>query len=119
MISVEEALRRITGAFRPLAVETVGLGEALGRVLAEDVVARVTQPPAAVSAMDGYAVRAVDVAEVPVVLTEVGEAPCRGQPGDSATHHQDAFVDGFFGLKRLRRFHLLELGNVHAEIILR
>ena len=40
MISVEQALARITGAFRPLAVETVGLGEALGRVLAEDVVAR-------------------------------------------------------------------------------
>jgi molybdopterin molybdotransferase len=78
MISVEEALRRITSAFRPLAVETVGLGEALGRVLAEDVVARVTQPPAAVSAMDGYAVRAADVAEVPAVLTEVGEVPAGG-----------------------------------------
>jgi molybdopterin molybdotransferase len=78
MISVEEALARITAAFGPLAVETVSLGEALGRVLAEDVVARVTQPPAAVSAMDGYAVRAADVAEVPVVLTEVGEAPAGG-----------------------------------------
>ena len=78
MISVEEALRRITGAFRPLAVETIGLSEALGRVLAEDVVARVTQPPAAVSAMDGYAVRAADVTEVPAVLTQVGEAPAGG-----------------------------------------
>ena len=78
MISVEEALARITGAFGPLAAETVGVGEALGRVLAEDVVARVTQPPAAVSAMDGYAVRAADVAEIPAVLTEVGEAPAGG-----------------------------------------
>jgi molybdopterin molybdotransferase len=78
MISVEQALARITAAFGPLAVETVGLGEALGRVLAEDVVARVTQPPAAVSAMDGYAVRAADVAKVPVVLSEVGEAPAGG-----------------------------------------
>jgi molybdopterin molybdotransferase len=78
MISVEEALARITGAFRPLAVETVGLGEALGRVLAEDVVARVTQPPAAVSAMDGYAVRAADLAAVPAILTEIGEAPAGG-----------------------------------------
>ncbi len=78
MISVEEALARITAAFRPLAVETLGLGEALGRVLAEDVVARVTQPPHAVSAMDGYAVRAADVAAVPVTLEEVGEAPAGG-----------------------------------------
>ncbi len=78
MISVEEALRRITAAFQPLAVETVGLGEALGRVLAEDVMARVTQPPAAVSAMDGYAVRAADVTQVPAVLTQVGEAPAGG-----------------------------------------
>jgi molybdopterin molybdotransferase len=76
MISVEEALARITAAFRPLAVETLGLGEALGR--AEDVVARVTQPPHAVSAMDGYAVRAADVAAVPVTLEEVGEAPAGG-----------------------------------------
>ena len=78
MISVEEAFGRITSAFRPLAVETVGLSDALGRVLAEDVVARVTQPPRAVSAMDGYAVRAADVAAVPATLTQVGEAPAGG-----------------------------------------
>ena len=78
MISVEKALARITGAFQPLGAETVGLGEALGRVLAEDLVARVTQPPAAVSAMDGYAVRAQDVARVPVTLRQVGEAPAGG-----------------------------------------
>ncbi|MHA1537518.1 MAG: molybdopterin molybdotransferase MoeA, partial [Alphaproteobacteria bacterium] len=70
-----EALARITGAFAPLAAEQVGLTNALGRVLAEDVVSRVTQPPVAVSAMDGYAVRAEDVAKVPAVLTRIGEAP--------------------------------------------
>jgi len=75
MISVEEALRRITAAFRPLAAEQVGLGEALGRVLAEDVVARLTQPPTAVSAMDGYALRAADAAKVPAKLRCIGEAP--------------------------------------------
>ncbi len=58
LLSVAEALARITAAFAPLPAETVGLGEALGRVLAEDVVARVTQPPKDVSAMDGYAMRA-------------------------------------------------------------
>lgn len=82
MIAVDEALRRILAALPVLPAETVGLGQALGRVLAEPVVARVTQPPSAVSAMDGYAVRAEDVAgataEAPVALLRVGEAPAGG-----------------------------------------
>jgi len=44
-------------------------------VLSEDLTARVTQPPAAVSAMDGYALRAADVAQVPVTLRVVGAVP--------------------------------------------
>ena len=79
MISVEEALARITGAVGPLPAETLGLNEALGRVLAEDVLARATQPPADVSAMDGYAVRAEDLAEVPVRLSVRGEIPAGGR----------------------------------------
>src|SRR3546814_128488 len=75
MISVEEARHRILAAFKPLPPETVGLSEALGRVLAVDVAARLTQPWAAVSSMDGYAVRAADVASVPVILTRIGEIP--------------------------------------------
>jgi len=78
MLSVAEALARITGAFVPLPAETVSLAEALGRTLAENVVARVTQPPAAVSAMDGYAVRAADLTTVPARLRVVGEAPAGG-----------------------------------------
>ena len=75
MISVEEAERRILAAFAALPTELVALPEALGRVLAEDVASRLTQPWAAVSAMDGYAVRAEDVASVPAVLAEIGSAP--------------------------------------------
>jgi len=75
MIPVAEAITRITGAFEPLAGETVWLGEAVGRVLAEDVVARTTQPPFDVSAMDGYAVRAEDVRKAPVTLKEIGDVP--------------------------------------------
>lgn len=75
MIAVEEALARILAAMPALPAETVGLREALGRVLAEPVIARLTQPPSAVSAMDGYAVRAEDVAETPVTLRQIGEAP--------------------------------------------
>jgi molybdopterin molybdotransferase len=75
MIPVDEARRRIVAAFAPLPPEVVSLGEALGRVLAEDVVARLTQPPAAVSAMDGYAVRAADVQAVPATLRQIGSIP--------------------------------------------
>ncbi|MBT3928246.1 MAG: molybdopterin molybdenumtransferase MoeA, partial [Rhodospirillaceae bacterium] len=45
MIPVAEAIQRITDAFDPLTAETVSLAEASGRVLAEDVLARTTQPP--------------------------------------------------------------------------
>jgi len=78
MLSVAEARARIVAAFHPLGSEQVGLLSALGRVLAADVAARVTQPPAVVSAMDGYAVRAADVLKVPTRLRVVGQAPAGG-----------------------------------------
>lgn len=79
MIPVAEAVARITAAFAPLPAETVPLAAARGRVLAEDAVARVTQPPFAVSAMDGYAVRAADTARPPVALREIGRVPAGGR----------------------------------------
>src|SRR5258707_559625 len=79
MIPVEQAQREICGAFPPLPAEQVGLADALGRVLAEDVTARVSHPPFAVSAMDGYAVRSTDVAKAPVTLKLVGTAPAGGR----------------------------------------
>lgn len=78
MLSVEQALERILGAMSPLPGEQVSVADGLGRVLASDVVARRTQPPAAMSAMDGYAVRAADVAQVPAALKVVGQAPAGG-----------------------------------------
>lgn len=62
MISVDEALARILASITPLRAETLPLGEAAGRVLAAPVLARHNQPPFDASAMDGYAVRAADVA---------------------------------------------------------
>jgi molybdopterin molybdotransferase len=58
MISVAEAHARLMALFEPLEVETVRIEAAAGRVLARDLFARRTQPPLAVSAMDGYALRA-------------------------------------------------------------
>ena len=78
MLSVEQARQRILEHLQPLGGETVSLAQGLGRVLAEDVIARLTQPPVAVSAMDGYAVRTSDAAAVPVTLTVIGEAPAGG-----------------------------------------
>ncbi len=78
LLSVEAARTRIRSAFKVLAPETVALDAAVGRVLAEDLVARRTQPPTAVSAMDGYALRAEDVKTVPATLDVIGEAPAGG-----------------------------------------
>src|SRR5262249_37353871 len=78
MLSVAEARGRILAAFKPLPAEQVALPEAIGRVLAEDLHARLTQPPFDASAMDGYAVRAADIAQLPARLTIVGYAPAGG-----------------------------------------
>ena len=77
---VAEALRLILStAAAPRAVETVPLRHAAGRTLARDLAARRTQPPCDVSAMDGYALRASDVAAVPATLDVVGESAA-GRP---------------------------------------
>jgi molybdopterin molybdotransferase len=72
VLPVEDAVAHIAAAFTPLPAETVGLETALGRVLAQDVTARLTQPPADMSAMDGWAVRAADVERAPVSLRMIG-----------------------------------------------
>jgi molybdopterin molybdotransferase len=61
MISVAEATRHILDGVAPIETEAVPLVEALGRVLAEDVVSPLDLPAHTNSAMDGYAVRADDV----------------------------------------------------------
>lgn len=73
LLPVEEALARVLADAVPLPSERVVLNDGWGRVLAADLEARRTQPPAAVSAMDGYAVRADDVATVPARLRVIGE----------------------------------------------
>ncbi|THD74736.1 molybdopterin molybdotransferase MoeA [Thalassobius vesicularis] len=62
MITVSEALEHLFSLVTPLGTETVPLAQAVGRVMAEDATAVRTQPPFAGSAMDGYGVRADEVA---------------------------------------------------------
>ncbi len=78
MISVDEARARILARLQPLPAEIVPLAEAWARVTAAPVLARLTQPPADVSAMDGYALRASD-GGAGAVLTVIGSAPA-GHP---------------------------------------
>ena len=68
LISVAQALEQVLAHASPLPPVEAPLTEADGRVLAFDLKALRTQPPADVSAMDGYAVRAADVANAPVRL---------------------------------------------------
>ncbi|MEA2929955.1 MAG: molybdopterin molybdotransferase [Hyphomicrobiales bacterium] len=79
LLSVADALARVLDGAAPLPAESVPLDEAEGRVLAEDLAARRTQPPDDVSAMDGYAVRAADVANAPARLKLIGEVAA-GRP---------------------------------------
>ncbi|MCM0019162.1 MAG: molybdopterin molybdotransferase MoeA [Tagaea sp.] len=98
MIPVAEAQARILATLAPVGAETVGLDRADGRTLAADVTASLTQPPAPVSAMDGYAVRAADMATLPASLKRIGEAPAghpyagRVGPGECVRIFTGAYV---------------------------
>jgi molybdopterin molybdotransferase len=74
MISVAEARAAVLAGVQPLNAEEVGIAEAFGRVLAQDVASRMTQPPVAVSSMDGYAVFGEDLGSLPATLKLIGES---------------------------------------------
>jgi molybdopterin molybdotransferase len=73
MVPVEEALEIVLREVRPLPAEEVALDSALSRVLAEVVASDQDMPPFDRAAMDGFALRAADVAAAPVALEVVGE----------------------------------------------
>ena len=75
LLPVDEAIRRLLEAAVPVAEsETLPLAECDGRVLSTDLTARLTQPPFDASAMDGYALRSADAADIGSVLTVIGQA---------------------------------------------
>jgi molybdopterin molybdotransferase len=75
LLPVEDALARLLAGANPISrTQEVSLYEANGRVLAADLTARLTQPPFDASAMDGYALRAEDAAEIGSVLSVIGES---------------------------------------------
>ncbi len=89
-VTVAEARELILDSIRPLGDETIGLTEATGRVLTEEIRAGIEIPPHDNSAMDGFAVRAEDIRTVPAELAVVEELPAgrRSQrkvgPGEAA-----------------------------------
>ncbi len=83
LLPVATALSRLLDKAAPLDErEDVPLDEAVGRVLSDDVAARLTQPPFDASAMDGYALQASDIAELGAELKVIGESAAgHGFPG--------------------------------------
>ena len=72
LISVAEAIAKVSSGVKSVSNEHVALSDGLGRVLATDVKSRLTHPPVDVSAMDGYAVSEKDLLNIPVTLKQVG-----------------------------------------------
>lgn len=83
LMSVEEAVSRIRSGLRRLPVEHVPLLDTLGRVLAEDILADRALPAHPTSSMDGFAVRAADIACAPVRLRLVMDVPAGIMPGQT------------------------------------
>src|ERR1700750_1264613 len=83
LMPVVDALAAILAGAEPLPEEMVALDAAHHRVLARDVAALRTQPPQAMSAMDGYAVRAADAAQARARLKVIGEVAA-GRPFERA-----------------------------------
>ena len=79
LMPVADALAAILDGADPLPEEMVALDAAYHRVLARDLAAQRTQPPQAMSAMDGYAVRAADAADLTARLKVIGEVAA-GRP---------------------------------------
>ncbi len=96
MISFDEACRRVAAIASPLGAEQTPLDLAWNRVLAAPVIARRSAPEAAVSAMDGYAVREADLASGPTRLRLVGES-IAGSPNGGPRLEAGACVRIFTG----------------------
>jgi molybdenum cofactor synthesis domain-containing protein len=84
LLPLEAALERMFDRLQPLPTTTVGVDDAVGRVLAEPIIAHVTMPPWDNSAMDGFAIQATDVVGAtkrwPKTLRVVGESSAGHAP---------------------------------------
>ena len=74
MLSVADALAGVLASLPCTNPETIAVPDSIGRVLAQDAVSHLDLPPAAVSSMDGYAVRAADCSLPGAIVTRIGES---------------------------------------------
>ncbi|MFL6816133.1 MAG: molybdopterin molybdenumtransferase MoeA, partial [Bradyrhizobium sp.] len=89
LMPVADALAAVLAGATPMPEEMVALDAAYHRVLARDIAALRTQPPQAMSAMDGYAVRSADASRAGARLKVIGEIAA-GRPFDKAVHGGEA-----------------------------
>ncbi|MBN8959969.1 MAG: molybdopterin molybdotransferase MoeA [Rhizobiales bacterium] len=89
LMPVADAMAAVLDGVTALPEEMVALPDAHHRVLARDIASLRTQPPADMSAMDGYAVRAADAAKTPARLKVIGEAAA-GSPFDAPVKQGEA-----------------------------
>jgi molybdopterin molybdotransferase len=89
MITVDQALEIILSRVTSLGVETISLGQAHGRILAQDVFADMDLPPFDRARMDGYALRSQDAALAPCTLKVIGEIAA-GASFDGTIHEGEA-----------------------------
>ena len=92
LMPVADALSAVLAGAEPLPEEMVALDAAHHRVLARDVAALRTQPPQAMSAMDGYAVRSADASHVAARLKVIGEVAA-GRPFDKTRRRRRSGPD--------------------------
>jgi molybdopterin molybdotransferase len=83
MIPIHEAISMVLEQTPKLEIESVALSHSLGRILADDIIADTDLPPFDRAQMDGYAIRAADVANTPARLRIVGESAA-----GSGWHHE-------------------------------
>jgi molybdopterin molybdotransferase len=91
-LSVTNAQACILESVKLLAAESVELERSLGRVLAEDVRANRDQPPYDVSAMDGYALRSSDLANIPATLEVIEDIKAGDLPAKTVQAGQCARI---------------------------
>ena len=95
MLTVQEALDAILNAVDEVPTCRIAINDALGHVLAEDIVSDVDSPPFDKSLMDGYAIRAADIAdEAANGLTVIEEIAAGPAPGDAARREAMGRGDG-------------------------
>ena len=96
LLNVDEALKQILATIKPLPDEVVRLEEALGRIIAQDVIADSNLPPFPNSSMDGFALRAADIASAspqnPVTLRVVMDIPAGTAPSGQIGREEAARI---------------------------